>query len=159
MRSIDATLDELDRLSIAELRSRFAEVLRYRSNSRNRQFLVRKIVWGLQVKEQGDISEAARQRAEALADDRALHHRLCKPKPAKSNIFQAARLARRQEDRLPAPGTILVRTYQGKPIRVLVLTNGFEWQGQTFASLSAVARAVTGTRWNGFLFFGLGKAA
>lgn len=53
------------------------------------------------------------------------------------------------------PGTVLIREYGGDRQEVEVLTNGFRWRGQTFASLSEVARAITGTRWNGPLFFGL----
>lgn len=59
------------------------------------------------------------------------------------------------DSRLPMPGTILVRKYRGKPITVTVRENGFEYQDKIYRSLSAIAREVTGTRWNGFLFFGL----
>jgi hypothetical protein len=56
---------------------------------------------------------------------------------------------------LPPNGTVLERVYQGQIIRVTVLANGFEYQGKPYASLSAIAHRVTGTRWNGFHFFGL----
>jgi len=57
--------------------------------------------------------------------------------------------------RLPMPGTVLTREYRGRTIAVTVLDEGFECEGKVYRSLSAVARAVTGTRWNGLLFFGL----
>ena len=53
------------------------------------------------------------------------------------------------------PGTMLVRDYQGQRHTVTVVCDGFDWQGATYPSLSAIARAITGTRWNGWLFFGL----
>jgi len=53
------------------------------------------------------------------------------------------------------PGTVLVREWDGTPERVLVLVDGFAWNGTTYQSLSQVARAITGTRWNGPRFFGL----
>jgi hypothetical protein len=53
------------------------------------------------------------------------------------------------------PGTILVREHQNVMHRVTALENGFSWKGKTFTSLSAVARAITGVRWNGPRFFGL----
>ena len=159
METIDAILDELDRLSITELRSRFAEVLGYRSNSRSRQFLIRKIVWGFQATEHGDISEIARKQAEELADDRALQYRLSKPKPATSMHVRTGILNSNHDARLPVPGTILTRKYRGNEIGVLVMEAGFEWKGRKFNSLSSIAREVTGTRWNGYAFFGLGKAA
>ena len=53
------------------------------------------------------------------------------------------------------PGTVLVREWEGTPQRVMVLSDGFAWNGTTYQSLSQVARAITGTRWNGPRFFGL----
>ena len=58
-------------------------------------------------------------------------------------------------DRLPVPGTILTRKYRGRQVEAKVLPYGFEYEGQTYRSLSAVAKAVTGSHWNGHLFFGL----
>ena len=53
------------------------------------------------------------------------------------------------------PGTLLVREWEGVLHRVMVLEQGFAWNGQTYDSLSKVARAITGTNWNGPRFFGL----
>ncbi len=61
---------------------------------------------------------------------------------------------RRVDDR-PIAGTRLIREWQGVEHTVTVLHDGFEWQGRPYKSLSAAARAVTGTRWNGLVFFGL----
>ena len=58
----------------------------------------------------------------------------------------------------PRPGAVLVREHGGVLHRVMVLQQGFAWNGKTFSSLSAVARAITGTNWNGRRFFGLDKA-
>ena len=55
------------------------------------------------------------------------------------------------------PGTLLQRQWKGRNMVVRVLENGFEYDGETYGSLSAVARAITGTKWNGFVFFGLKK--
>jgi hypothetical protein len=60
-----------------------------------------------------------------------------------------------RDDRLPKPGTILERQFQGHSLCVKVLEDGFEYQGRTYHSLSSIAYKVTGTRWNGFSFFGL----
>jgi hypothetical protein len=61
----------------------------------------------------------------------------------------------RRDDQRPVAGTRLIREHQGVDHVVTVLRDGFEWQGRPYRSLSAVARAITGTRWNGPLFFGL----
>jgi hypothetical protein len=59
----------------------------------------------------------------------------------------------------PKPGARLMRAWQGRTHTVLVLDDGFEWQGARHASLSAIARKITGTRWSGPRFFGLDKPA
>ena len=56
---------------------------------------------------------------------------------------------------IPMPGTILTRLYREKNIRVTVLEKGFEYEGQVYRSLSAIAKVITGTNWNGFGFFGI----
>jgi hypothetical protein len=67
-------------------------------------------------------------------------------------------LAREKADnRLPPPGTVLTRQYKGGTVQVKVLPQGFKYEGQTYGSLSAVAKVVTGSHCNGFLFFGLLK--
>ncbi len=60
-----------------------------------------------------------------------------------------------RDPRIPPPGTVLVRHVRGRTVSVKVLEGGFEFEGRTYASLSPIAREVTGTIWNGLLFFGL----
>ena len=76
------------------------------------------------------------------------------PAPGQTKV---ATLHISQDDRLPMPGAILTRRYKGRTIEVRVLPDGFEYEGEVYKSLSAVARAVTGTHWNGYHFFQLGK--
>ncbi len=59
--------------------------------------------------------------------------------------------------RIPPPGTVLLRKYKDQSIAVTVLENGFEWEGREYGSLSAVAKAVTGSHLNGVRFFHLGR--
>ena len=61
------------------------------------------------------------------------------------------------DQRLPPPGSMLHRDYKGRQIRVLIVNNGFEYEGQLFKSLTAVANAITGSHVNGFQFVGLGR--
>jgi hypothetical protein len=60
------------------------------------------------------------------------------------------------DDRLPPPGTVITRKYKGEVLQVKVRTDGFEYEGKVYASLSAVAKAITGSHCNGFLFFRIG---
>jgi Protein of unknown function (DUF2924) len=62
-----------------------------------------------------------------------------------------------RDPRRPGVGTILQRRYQDRTIAVKILADGFEYDGKTYDSLSSIASSVTGTRWNGFSFFGLNK--
>ena len=59
------------------------------------------------------------------------------------------------DTRNPVTGTKLLREWDGVEHTVTVLKHGFDWRGRKFKSLSAVAREITGTRWNGYRFFGL----
>ena len=60
-----------------------------------------------------------------------------------------------RHDAMPIAGTRLIREWQGVEHTVTVLAEGYEWQGRPYRSLSAIARAITGTRWNGLVFFGV----
>ena len=70
---------------------------------------------------------------------------------------KAAKPSRERDPRLPKPGAVLTRTFQGKEIKVEVLDAGFRYDGKVWRSLSAIAKAVSGTSWNGYLFMGLQK--
>lgn len=140
-----------------ELRERFAVCFGHATQSRNKLHIVHRILWALQRDAFGDISETARHKALAIADDRDVKERF--PRISRSPHSENNRkvtIAYQPEAEL-LPGTVLHRKYRDADIRVLVLEKGFEWNGEYFKSLSATARAVTGTRWNGKLFFGLKK--
>jgi hypothetical protein len=151
----------LKRMTVAELQERYAAVFGEPTKSHHKQYLWRRIAWRLQANAEGDLSDRARRRAAELANDGDL--RLYAPR--KDELPPAPRAARtatgrietRHDPRVPMPGTILERPYKGRTIRVTVLRDGFEYAGETYKSLSAVAKAVTGSHWNGYHFFGIGK--
>ncbi|QEG30362.1 hypothetical protein GobsT_51670 [Gemmata obscuriglobus] len=150
----------LRRLTPKELRARYAEVFGEPTASGNRTWLVRRIAWRLQALAEGGLSARAQARAAELARDADL--RLIPPKghadePAPGPVRTGTVPTHASDPRLPPPGTVITRTYKGADVQVLVLASGFEYDGRTFASLSAVAAAVTGTHLNGFHFFKLNK--
>lgn len=147
---IYAEIERLGRMHLHELRERYREVFGEDSTTRHKQHLVRQIAWRLQVLAQGDLSERARRRALEIAHDADLKTQV----PSGWAAVQPAR-RRRREVRLPVAGTVLRRVYRDRTVVVQVLSDGFEYEGRHYGSLSAVARAATGTRWNGLLFFGL----
>jgi hypothetical protein len=145
----------LPRLCVSELRVKFAEVCGELTPSHNKVWLVKRIAWRLQARAEGDLSERARRRAAELVADADL--RLSAP-PADADSTKdkkPATLRIPTDDRLPRPGTILTRRYKGRTLQVEVLEHGFAFEGKTYRSLSAVAKAVTGAHCSGHFFFGL----
>jgi hypothetical protein len=152
-------IERLRKLKLKELKLRYRELFGEDSPSSNHQHLFRRIAWRMQAQAEGDLSERARHRAAQLAEDVDL--RLRAPHRFWQQLLQAnggdSESVERRAPRLPAVGTVLRRDYRGKPILVTVRADGFEHEGRVYRSLSAIAHQVTGTRWNGFLFFGLMK--
>lgn len=154
---VTKTLNELNRMTVTQLRERYAEVFGERSKSFNRQHLLKRVVWRIQALQEGDLSERARARAREIANDADLRIRAPALRVHSLPIGQTVEAAFQPsvDNRLPVPGTLLRREYKGKTLLVRVLPQGFEYQGEVFRSLSAVARKITGAHWNGFHFFGL----
>jgi hypothetical protein len=131
---------------VAALRVKYQELFGEPTHCRQKPFLWRRIAWRLQADIYGDLSPKTRQHALALADDRDLRR------------LAAASGSRRHHAtdlRLPLPGTVLTRSFQGRTVKVCVLPDGFRYRDRRFRSLSAVAQHITGTRWNGYRFWGL----
>jgi hypothetical protein len=144
----------LQRLSVGQLRQRFAELFGETTKASNRTWLIKRIAWRLQALAEGDLSQRARRRAAELARDADL--RLNPPQRQANTTTlppEPASIPAPVDQRLPPPGTILTRPYKGQPLQVQVLTEGFAYGGRVYASLSAVAKAITGSHTNGFLFF------
>jgi len=157
--NVGKELAALGRMTVKELRARYAEVFGEETPAHNKTWLVRRIAWRLQALAEGDLSARARQRAAELANDADL--RMNPPKvlavaavPGEPAEPRALRF--KADDRLPPPGTLLSRVYRGQAVQVKVLPNGFEYEGQVYRSLSAVAKAITGSHVNGYFFFNLG---
>ena len=154
----------LKRLAMKDLKARYADVFGEPTNANNRVWLVRRIAWRLQAKAEGDLSERARRRAAELADDADL--RLSPPKevdaavPVDQQRTVTDVLPLSNDGRLPPAGSTITRAYKGEDLQVKVLDDGrFEFEGEVFRSLSAVAKKITGQHMNGFAFFRLGKEA
>jgi Protein of unknown function (DUF2924) len=113
-----------------------------------RWLMAKLLAYRLQAQEHGDLSPATLRLVRGRGG-----HKASGPKP-----FQTRSAALRQGGAL-RPGSVLMREWQGRLEQVRVLEEGFAWQGSTYASLSAVAKAITGTSWNGHRFFGLAQKA
>ncbi|MEQ8667895.1 MAG: DUF2924 domain-containing protein [Pirellulales bacterium] len=150
----------LQRMTVRELRERYAELFGEETRAGNKAWLIKRIAWRLQSLAEGDLSERARRRAAELANDADVRLSPPKAKPviqAPATRTKTTALVTKGDDRLPPPGTLITREYKGQNLRVRVLPRGFEFEGEVYKSLSAVAKAITGQHYNGYHFFRLGK--
>ena len=151
-------IEKLRRESLGAMRQKYREVFGEQTRCRHREHLFRRIAWRLQALAEGDLTERARERAREIACDADL--RIIAPRDFFSVEGAPVRTTRRESSRpadcrLPLPGTLLTREWKGRTLLVEVLRDGFRFEQQSYPSLSAVALAATGTRWNGLAFFGL----
>jgi hypothetical protein len=146
-------------MTVGELHDQYVEIFGEAVRSRHRQYLIRRIAWRLQANAEGGLSERALRRAEELANDADV--RVTPPRVATSSKTVASldatkvRVPVTIDTRLPAVGSQITRRYKGRALHVTILANGFEYLGERYRSLSAVAKAITGSHMNGFRFFGL----
>jgi hypothetical protein len=160
MNDVAQQLTALQQMTTGELCERYRELFGQPVRTRHKTYLLRKIAWRVQELAEGGLSERARRRAAELANDADV--RLMPPRatpaPTVSRVtVTAAPMAAPPDPRLPAPGTAIVRPYKGRDLRVLVLTDGFEFEGERYKTLTAVAEHVSGSHVNGFRFFRLGS--
>jgi hypothetical protein len=139
--SVLAQLAALKGLPTQDLKRRWRELFDTEPPPYNRRFLQTRLAYRVQELAFGGLGPETVERLEAIAED------LDGGDPTK-------RRRRPAEDR-PIAGTRLIREWQGIEHCVTVLDDGYEYQGRPYRSLSAIARAITGTRWNGLVFFGL----
>src|SRR5271168_5015034 len=142
--SVEDEIAHLRGLDLPRLRARWQSVFRRTAPAHlTRHLLFAVLAYRLQADRFGDLDHATRQ-----VLDRTIAKEV---EPA-----MAARLASFDQKRAElTPGTILVREWGRQSQRVMVMADGFAWNGQTYDSLSKVAFAITGTKWNGPRFFGL----
>lgn len=140
-RALDAEIARLRDLDLGALRARWHTAFRRQAPSHlPRHLLLRMLAYRLQADHLGDLDSGSKR----LLDDAA------SPEAAGKRALDASRTTATVR-----PGTILAREWNGRMHRVAVLADGFAWNGTSYPSLSKVALAITGTRWNGPRFFGL----
>jgi len=143
IRSLDIEIARLRDLDVGDLRARWHTVFRRRAPPHlPRHLLFRILAYQLQADRLGDLD----------ADSRRLLDRIESGASAETDRLIADFKRTRTELR---PGTLLTREWEGHLQRVMVLADGFSWNGKTYPSLSKVAFAITGSRWSGPRFFGL----
>ncbi len=142
----------MERMTVDELQARYVEAFNEATRSRHKQYLVKRIAWRLHANAEGDLSQRARRRAMELANDADL--RVTEPRQRKPADSPVSTVTVGSSGELMS-GMVLRREYKAQTLRVRVLDKGFEFEGERYKSLTAVAKAITGKHWNGFHFFGL----
>jgi hypothetical protein len=149
-------------MSVRDLQQQHRDVFGEEPESIHRQFLFRKIAWHLQAKEEAGLPEPVRDLARSIAQDAPLRNRVisnAQKRRAGLPIEQIATttITPDHDSRLPMPGGVIVKQFRGETLVVKVTDLGFEYSNHRYTSLSAIAQEITGTKWNGYLFFGLTK--
>jgi len=135
-----ARLAALKAMSVKELKAEWQALFNAPAPNNSRTFLESRLAYRIQELTYGGPDKQTRRLLDLLADE------------VEGTLTRKAQIA---DPRNPVVGTKLIREWDGTAHTVTVLKDGFDWGGQRYKSLSAVARAITGTRWNGYRFFGL----
>jgi len=135
--SIAAQVAALPKTPTPELKQMWRDLFDKEPPGFSRSYLISRLAYRIQDLAYGGLKPATRAKLDALADG-------LDPKAARKRVING-----------PVVGTQLIREWRGVEQKVTVLADGFEWEGRRYKSLSAVARAITGTRWNGLTFFGV----
>lgn len=136
------SLAALKAMSVPELKKEWQNLYQAPAPNNSRSFLELRIGYRIQELSFGGPSRATKRALNLLADE------------VEGKAVRRSQIA---DPRTPVIGTKLIREWNGAEHTVTVMKDGFDCQGRKFKSLSAVAREITGTRWNGYRFFGLGN--
>ncbi len=142
--SVEGEIAHLRGLDLKGLRARWQSVFQRPAPAHlTRHLLFAVIAYRVQADRFGDLDHQTKQ---------VLDRTVAK----EASALTSTRLASFDQKRTElSPGTVLVREWNRRSQRVMVMADGFAWNGQTYDSLSKVAFAITGTKWNGPRFFGL----
>ena len=137
---IPARLAALKSTPMCDLKAQWWDLYASEPPRYNRKYLESRLAYRIQELAYGGLKPETVKRLEALGEQ-----------------LDGGNITTRRirTDLMPIAGTRLIRAHLGVEHVVTVLQTGFEWQGRPYQSLSAIARAITGTRWNGWTFFGL----
>lgn len=158
-------LAALETMNVPALAEKYRELYGEPTRSRNRAYLKKRLAWRIEANFQGDLSQGAIARIQQLGDQLPERWQMRLGQPANepdatsddTTLPPVLAATEPRDPRVPPPGTVLRRVFDGKTHEVTVCLEGFEYAGRKYKTLSAIATEIAGTRWNGFLFFGLKK--
>lgn len=150
-----AQLIALKSASVEELQRKHKELSGgQEASSDSKVYLIRRIAYRLQKLEYGGLSKKAQKRlTELIITYDPVNNKAIRPKISMET--QVMKKCHIRDRRLPIPGSVIIKEYKGKNIQVKVLETGFEYNGKIYKNLTAIAKEITGSHWNGYLFFNL----
>lgn len=151
LKELASALEALDGMNLVQLREQHVELFGEPARSKNLPYLRKRLAFRIQERIEGGLSPLAQSRIRDLAPGElpVKIPRVTRHAKPEASVTPA------RDGRLPDVGTVLVREHAGLTHEVEVLESGFRYSGRRYGSLSAIAKEITGTAWNGFLFFGL----
>lgn len=163
--TVPMQLAALDDMNVPALAERYLELYGEPTRSRNKDYLRKRLKWRIQELAEGGLSQGALARIHQLGDQMPERWRMRQSQglvdaaaaPVPVAAPQVTQAVEPRDPRVPPAGTVLRRVFDGNTYEVMVCLEGFEYAGRQYKSLSAIATEIAGTRWNGFLFFGLKK--
>ena len=137
--------------SLTELQKEYSALYSsQKASSNNKTYLWQRIAYRIQELEYGGLPKEAQNKAKELAREYdPINNKVLRPDNGAAKHYVS------RDRRLPLPGTIITKNYKGTDIRVKILEKGFEYNGKVYRSLTSIAKEVTGSHWNGYLFLNL----
>jgi hypothetical protein len=159
LRDVPSQLAALETMNVGALAEKYRELYGEPTRSRNKDYLKKRLAWRIQELAEGGLPPGAVALIHQLGDQMPERWRMRMTRPSTTEDEATPLLppVEPRDPRLPPPGTVLRRVFEGVAHEVTVCDEGFDYQGTRYKALSAIAQQITGTRWNGFLFFGLKK--
>jgi len=152
---VEERVAEIKKMSVKELQALWQDLYSAPTNTRNRPYLQKRLAFRVQELAQGGgLSARGKEKAEALVAGTP-GPRTKAASSTRKPATGASESKKERDPRLPKAGSALEREYKGKRYEVTVHDVDFEYAGNRYASLSAIAKEITGQVWNGFLFFGI----
>jgi len=159
--SLPAQLAELDSMNVTQLAEKYLELYGEPTRTRNKPYLQKRLTWRLQELAHGGLSQGAIARITQLGDGLPERWRIRQARREEAEqaqqVAEVVQPMEPRDSRIPPVGTVLRRAFGGAAHDVTVCATGFEYRGANYKTLSAIAKHIAGTPWNGFLFFGLTK--
>jgi Protein of unknown function (DUF2924) len=146
--NISAQIETLKTTGTTQLSTLYRQHFGDKTAPGNRTFLIRQLAYRIQEQAMGELSPGAKDKVlELIQAYDPINRTVIR---SNTGTTETGR-----DIRLPTPGSVITKTYKGKRLDVKVLEKGFEYQDTVYSNLSAVAKAITGAHWNGFVFFGV----